>query len=184
MTTSLIRGVFLITVLAFSSMGYAQQDTLVNEVVELNALSLEESATKMITSIVEKDYDTYLDMTYPVMIEVFGGEEMMKKSTKSNKEAQETAGMVLKSARLANISDVLEKKGEFQAIVSFEYILEISGKDYKGEQYLLALANKEDLNWTFVELETFDEASIIEFLPNYNQDLIFPTIKGAEYFEK
>lgn len=174
---------FILILLFAWNTSFGQETKTKNQLSIIESLSAQ--AQIMVKSIVERDYTTYIDLVYPPVVEVFGGKELMISATKTNKEAQIEAGMILVEAKLQNNShELLEHNGLFQTIVPFNYTVEISGDRYQGVNYLLALTDKEEIRWTFVELETFDEKSIKEFIPEYSDMLEFPVIKGAEFIEK
>lgn len=148
------------------------------------ATSLRVSAERMIEAIVEEDYATYIDLVYPKVVEIFGGKDIMIKMTKTNKDAQKDSGLLLTKAMFNNSGDIQESSNDFQAIVTFDYLMSVSGLTYKGQNYLLAISNDEGENWYFVELETFDEESIKTFVPTYSSNIKFPTIEGAQLYDE
>lgn len=104
----------------------------------------------------------------------------MVKMTKTNKDAYKAAGMILEEIKFLNSGPVVASGNELQCLVTFSYVLNINDHRYGGENYLLALSDDKGESWTFVELETYDEGSIRDFIPGFSDQLIFPTIKGAE----
>ena len=141
--------------------------------------NLEVDAKRMIRAIESEDYATYVDLSYPAYIEAFGGKDLMVKMTKTNKDATKESGLILTSAKFKSSSPPLADSTSIQSIVTFEYLLDITGNAYVGENYLLAISTDEGNSWSFVELETFDEESIKTFVDVYNDQLTFPTISGA-----
>ncbi len=93
--------------------------------------------------------------------------------------------MVIVKADLKNDPyDIVSEDQSYQTILAFDYVLKIGVDDYQGVNYLFAITSKEEINWTFAELETFDEKSIKSFIPEYSNSLKFPVIKGAEIIKK
>ncbi len=145
--------------------------------------SLEKAAKQMISSIVSEDYATYIDLVYPTAVEVFGGKDIMVKMTKTNKDAQKDAGLILAEADFIKSSPILNNNLNLQSIITFDYKMSIGGQNYKGQNYLFAISEDLGSKWFFVELETFDEESIKTFVPSYNANLEYPMLVGAQLIQ-
>ena len=168
----------------FPSFIYGQNELDKNDFNDLtNALNL--SAKKIIRSIEKEDYETYIDLINPSLISAYGGKERFLENTKAIRKAQKEADMVMVKADLKNDPfNIVSEDQSFQTILAFDYVLKIAGDNYQGVNYLFAFTSKEEINWTFAELETFDEKSIKSFIPEYSNSLKFPVTKGAEIIKK
>lgn len=140
---------------------------------------LKESATTYIDAMEAKDYASIVDLTYDNIIEMAGDKDYYVKLIKAQRDAYEEGGMVLKSAQYIETSPVVKAGDELHAIVKVQKEYLIAQRLYQGPSYLLAITEDKGKSWKFVDLETFDEEGIKDFVPSYNTSLPFPVQEGA-----
>ena len=152
--------------------------------VQLHAQdNLKEAASNFIKLIEKEDYLNMAEESYPKYLELNGGVKELAERLSLNKQGLKQLGFTFESAVFDSIEQVVETPDNTQAIVSYTYVHVLNGDRYVGKGYVFAIKGKDTNRWTFVELETFDEASIKDFVPVYSDKLIFPEIRGA-VFEK
>ena len=139
--------------------------------------TLNEASQKISKSLVDYDFDTYCSMIYPKIVELSGGLDTYIEMTKSYKNDLAAAGMMITKSKVDTISNIVDMGEELQCFVKLQVVNKMGENYFEGPAYLLAISSDKGEHWSFVDLETFDEAGLIDFVQSYDSSkLKYPTI--------
>jgi hypothetical protein len=146
--------------------------------VEAQVDKLRPSSDSIIGCLFNNDFEGYVSKIYPGIIEMAGGRQRYLKDTKANAEAWQNAGFTNHKMTFKEVLPVVKAGDEIHTIVTYESEYLMKEYIFTANIYLLAMSKDSGQHWSFLNLESYDKASIKDFIPNYNFDLPFPLIEG------
>jgi hypothetical protein len=117
-----------------------------------------------------KDYKSAAGMIHPRIVEMAGGQELYQKIMK---EEYSQGGKLVDFKTLDPLPTVIADE-EIHCIVPQEVTMKFGETNFKGVEHLLAASIDNGNSWYFVDLKTFDKASLKEFIPYFNDSLDIP----------
>jgi len=124
---------------------------------------------------VNKDYDTYVDMTIESIVHLGGGKESMISVVKEQVEMYEGSNINLESIILERMSELYKSKDAFHVILRQRHILKIGETKYLKIANYLGESKDEGVTWKFLDLEAYDEESLALFIPGISPSVIIPS---------
>ncbi len=129
------------------------------------------------------DFDKYVDMTIPSVIEIAGGKEIMVTNAKASYEMVTKSGLAYESIEPLKPSKFMFAGRDLQSILPQTIITKIGKTKISQKVYFLASSSDEGKTWTFLNLEPYDTASIKTYVPAYTGDIEIPTAEQPELIE-
>lgn len=166
-----MKNFFSILFLTFISLSIQAQSQ-----VEL----LLEDAKKFNEAFLNGDFDKYVDMTIPSVIEVAGGKEVMVTNAKASYEMTTKSGLTFESIDPLKPSKFMFAGRDLQSILPQTIITKIGETKISQKVYFLASSSDEGKTWTFLNLEPYDTSSIKTFVPSYTGDIEIPAAAQPE----
>ena len=163
-----IFSIILITFISFSIHAQSQVEMLLEDVKKFNEAFL------------KGDFDKYVDMTIPSVIEVAGGKEVMVTNAKASYEMTIESGLAYESIDPLKPSKFMFAGNDLQSILPQVIITKIGETKISQKVYFLASSSDEGKTWTFLNLEPYDTASIKTYVPTYTGDIKIPTADQPE----
>ena len=129
------------------------------------------------------DFEKYIDLTIPSVIEVAGGKEVMVSNAKASYEMTTKSGITFESINPLKPSKFMFAGRDLQSILPQTIITKMGENKISQKVYFLASSSDEGKTWTFLNLEPYDAASIKTYVPSYTGDIEIPAAHKPELIE-
>ena len=166
-----IFSILFMTFISVSIYAQSQVELLLRDAKEFNAAFL------------KGDFDAYVDMTIPSVIEVAGGKEVMVTNAKASYEMTTKSGLAYESIEPLKPSKFMFAGRDLQSILPQRIITKIGKTKISQKVYFLASSSDEGKTWTFLNLEPYDTESIKTYVPGYTGDVEIPVAEQPELIE-
>lgn len=166
-----IFSILFMTFISISIHAQSQVELLLQDAKQFNAAFL------------KGDFDKYVDMTIPSVIEIAGGKEIMVTNAKASYEMVTKSGLAYESIEPLKPSKFMFAGRDLQSILPQTIITKIGKTKISQKVYFLASSSDEGKTWTFLNLEPYDTASIKTYVPAYTGDIEIPTAEQPELIE-
>lgn len=157
-----ILSILLFTVITCSLQAQSQVETLLNDAKFFN------------TFFIKGDFDKYIDMTIPSVVETAGGKEIMVTNARESFEMTTKSGLIYESIEPLKPSKFMFAGKDLQSILPQNIITKIGETRISQKVYFLASSSDEGKTWTFLNLEPYDTESIKTFVPNISEEIEVP----------
>lgn len=166
-----IFSILFITFVSISINAQSQVELLLKDAKEYNAAFL------------KGDFNKYVDMTIPSVVEVAGGKEIMVDNAKASYEMTTKSGLVYESIEPLKPSKFMFAGRDLQSILPQTFITKIGKTKISQKVYFLASSSDEGKTWTFLNLEPYDTESIKTYVPGYTGDMEIPAAEQPVLIE-
>lgn len=163
-----IFSILLMTFISITIQAQSQVELLLKDAKEFNEAFL------------KGDFDKYVDMTIPSVIEVAGGKEVMVTNARASYEMTTKSGLAYESIEPLKPSKFMFAGRDLQSILPQTIITKIGKTKISQKVYFLASSSDEGKTWTFLNLEPYDTASIKTYVPSYTGDIEIPVADQPE----
>lgn len=136
--------------------------------------TIRSDAQKMGKALVEKDYDTYVNYTYPKLMKDMGGREKMKETISKQMEDLEKQGIKILSVTYDEPSVIIKEKKELQATLPQHMQFESSNGKVTAQTTIIAVSQDDGMHWYFVDPGERDLETVRITLPNLSKKLVLP----------
>lgn len=136
--------------------------------------ALRTDAEMMGKALIAKDYDTYVNYTYPKLMKDMGGREKMKETIKKQMEDLENQGVKILSVTYGEPSVIIKEKKELQATVPQHMQFESSNGKVTTQTTVIAISQDDGAHWYFVDPGERDLETVRITLPNLSKKLVLP----------
>ena len=153
--------VFLAAIFSFSVV--AQDTSLVKK-----------QANELAQAAIRGDFLKAIHYTYPKMVQLAGGKEKMLKVAKAGMKSMKKKGMEIDFASIGTPGKFYKAGKQIHCLVPETIRLKLSKGHAISTGFLLAISNDGGKTWTFIDLNQFTNESIVDILPNFNQNLKIP----------
>jgi len=136
--------------------------------------AIKESLHNYQQAILVKDYKTAASHLHPEIVEKGGGAELYADILKEEVSSYMNSGIKIMDFKTKAPGNPVAAGAEIHCIVPQEITMLFGEKYFLGVEHLLAASMDEGKSWYFVDLKTFDSASLKEFIPNFNTALVLP----------
>jgi hypothetical protein len=164
--------VIAVTLLASISCARAKQ-----EEVNVGAIKLEEitaRAEESSKAFINGDYEKFADLTYPRLVELMGGRAKFISSLEQQVKELKAQGGEFVSTSMETPKEVVPAESQLLALVPYTLKMKIPGSLLTQQSYLLAISNKDNINWTFIDVTDLSDAQIRIVVPNAMRRITFP----------
>lgn len=131
-------------------------------------------ASEYAQAVVDKNFSRVIELTHADIVKMGGGEEFMVGDLTSQSLNLENQGLIYKSAEVGNHPEFFNSGEEMQTVINVKYQLQMNGQKVESWVNLFAVSADKGVNWSFVNLEKFDDASLREFVGNVSEEFVFP----------
>lgn len=154
--------------------GYAQTAELSD--TQGNILS---QGQVMVAAFESGDYDRLLDYTYPAIIAMGGGRDMLLSIISQMMADMKSQGVVVDSARIGMPSQVFPAGDQLHALIP-QYIYMSTPDSYiTSESTLLAVSDDHGSRWYFLDTKQLTPELKEAFFPDFSSFLVIPPVKDA-----
>ena len=159
--------IIILFLLCFSSCNGQTKSPDLSKVVK-------EQAEKMAHFLIEKDFDSFNNYTYPKIIEMMGGKKAMVEVMERGSKEMESEGTKILKVTLGEPSKILTENKELQCTLSQEIEMKVSNGRLVSKSTLIAISTDNGEKWYFMDASGKDILTMKSMLPNLSAELIIP----------
>jgi hypothetical protein len=146
-----------------------------------HAENIKRDGNNMINYMIEKDYESLSQFTYPVIVEWMGGKESMINLVSKEMQRIEDQGVVFLELSLGEPEKLYTAGEEIHCLVPQKVILENRDGKIISSSHLLAVSADLGENWYFVDTAQLTSENVTVLFPRFNSDLKIPTKIQPEF---
>lgn len=163
-----MKKIFFLIPILFSFLITTAQDISVN---------IKSQAEKMVTAFKDENYSDLLDYTYPKILEIAGGKEVLESMVKQMMDGMKADGVFVDSATVGEPGAIFEAGSELHSTITQTVYMKYTGGRMISESTLLAVSTDAGLNWYFLDIKQLTPEMKTQFFPDFNPDLVIPEPK-------
>lgn len=147
----------------------AQEDSPMN--------NLQQSAKKMFSLFIAKEYPEYVEYIHPTILAMMGGKEKMVEGIKASLEFMEADSIVINNVTIGTIKGIIRHNNELQAVVP--QVIELNTQEGRlvSTGYLLAFSTDNGKTWLFSDTSGKNAATMRKVFPNLSKEIVIPAKK-------
>lgn len=165
----------LILLFLFINVSFAQ----INQ--DLHKKEIKNQAIKMKDGLLNKDYQTYSNYTYPITIKAMGGKTKFISSLKEKINGMEKEGLIFLNVTIGETNKILKVKNELQTTIVQEIELKVPDGKIKSKSFLIAISDNNGKNWFFIDTSSKPISEIKKKIPNLSNELILLPKENPEF---
>ncbi|HBB94034.1 MAG TPA: hypothetical protein DC054_01470 [Blastocatellia bacterium] len=142
-----------------------------------NYPNLAAQAQEMSDAFARKDYQRFVDLTYPKVIEMAGGRDKMLSSMTQQINEMEAEGVVMLSSSSGAPTQFVRDSGSIYALLPMTIKAKAKDGIFQSEGSTIAVSSDGGANWTFVDASGKDHSELKAILPNVADRLNLPPEK-------
>ena len=158
---------FVIFIAILLSLSISAQTTWDEVMGKLNKASI-----AYLTSFIQKDWDTYMNLTYPNIISMAGGKEILQKIAEENISMYRSLGFEMQSVKIGEDIRSVDSPEGIQALIPAAVVMKNGAEQVEIPIKLFAVSGNLGETWKFVDLSQYDAKSIKQFIPGFDNDLL------------
>ena len=141
--------------------------------------NIKRQAQELCDATIKGDFNRVADLTYPKLIEIFGGREALISQAKAAVSEMESQQYRIVSIEVGEPHDIVEVKNEIFAIVPSTMRIKAPGGVLVGEAFMIAVSKDGGQQWTFVDSSAAkdDDAGFKTLFPDAANQLRIPEQK-------
>ena len=142
-----------------------------------NYPNLATQAKEMNDAFARKDYERFVDLTYPKIVEMAGGRDQMLKGIPQQLKEMEAEGVVILSSTSGSPTQFVHDSGSIYAVLPAT--LKAKAKDgiFESEGSMVGISSDGGANWTFIDASGKDHRELKTILGNVVDRLNLPPDK-------
>ncbi|MDP4227620.1 MAG: hypothetical protein Q8910_14705 [Bacteroidota bacterium] len=129
-------------------------------------------ANRMMMSLNNKDYNSFIDKMYPKLVEKFGGKDKMLEGLNLAYEKLDKQGIKIDSVIFSNPRKIIEVGAELQTTVIETLIMSIPQGKMVKKSTLIVISPDKGLTWYFLDTAGSDLNMMKSGFPNLSDSLI------------
>ncbi len=162
-----MKKIFLIILIVIAIIPCSAQDISTN---------IKLQAEKMVTAFKDENYGGLLDYTYPKILDIVGGKEIMETLVKNMMDDMKADGVFVDSAKVGEPGAIVQAGSELHSTITQTVYMQFPGGKMISESTLLAVS-MDGLNWYFLDIKQLTPEMKTQFFPDFNPELIIPEPK-------
>lgn len=132
---------------------------------------IKDQAEKMGQLLLKKDFKSFVKFTYPKIVEMSGGQEMMIQTIEKGSMKMEKEGARFLSFTFGDPSIILKEGNELQSTLPQTIEMKVSNGRVVIKSTLIAVSTDQGKNWFFIDTSDKDIQTMKKALPNLSGDL-------------
>lgn len=132
----------------------------------------------MAKAMLNKNYSTMIDYTYPEIIKMAGGREKLLTLLESTMEGMSKQGYNIEKITLGEPQKIFTAGKELHCLISETLLMSTTQGKAQITNYLLCISKDNGKNWCFLESSKLTPENIKKIFPNFNTALKIPE-KGS-----
>ena len=135
-------------------------------------------AEMMVNAFVNENYALLLDYTYPKILTIAGGRDVLMDMVVQMMSDLKASGVTVDSAKVGEPGEIYKAGTELHALITQYIYMKIPGGRMVSESALLAVSADNGSRWYFLDIKQLTPELKQEFFPDFNKDLIIPEPKA------
>lgn len=135
--------------------------------------------------LLKKDLKSFVNYTYPAIIEKMGGEERMLQVMRQGTEEMEAQGTFFSNVTFGEPSDIITtENGELQCTLQQTIEMQLKQGRLISKSTLIAVSMDQGKNWFFIDTSGKDIQTMTKALPNLSNQLKIEQGEQPVFYEK
>lgn len=122
-------------------------------------------ANELNDALLKKDFDRFLDLTHPKVMELGGGREKMRATLKQQLEQTEAEGVVVLASSIGSPTQVIHDAGSIYAVMPNTLKVKAQSGTFQTESTLIGVSADRGVNWTFIDAGREGDGELKKVLP-------------------
>jgi hypothetical protein len=127
----------------------------------------------MANAMLQKNYSTIIDYTYPKLVEMAGGKQVLLNATKSAFEKMDDS-FIIEKITFGEPQKIYVAGKELHCIVPETLSINTNKGKMQASYSLLAVSPDKGKKWYFIETHKFTPKIMKTIFPNFNYNLVIP----------
>lgn len=128
----------------------------------------------MAEAMLQKNYSTIIDYTYPKLVEMGGGKTVLLKASGPALKKIDSSSFELDKISFGEPQKIYVAGKEFHCIVPETLTIKTGGKKMQATFFLMAISRDNGNKWYFIETHKFTPEFIKKIFPDFNYNIIIP----------
>jgi hypothetical protein len=112
---------------------------------------IKKKAQECCTALAAGDYEKLFDLTYPKIMEMAGGRQVLLKATKDLMEQMKKEGIEFKSMTVDEVTQIEKDGDNTYSIVTTSIEMTHRGGSTSSKGYMLGISNDDGKSWKFID---------------------------------
>jgi hypothetical protein len=139
-----------------------------------NYPSLATQAQEVNDAVLRKDYNRFIDLIYPKVVELAGGRERMLAAINKELKDMEGEGVTIIEATSGTPTQFLNDSGNIYAVVPTKLKMKAKDGIFLQEGAMIGVSSDGGARWSFVDASGKDQSELKTILPNVADKLNLP----------
>lgn len=174
---------FIVSLILLFSISCTQTKREEIRVEEIKVEEIKARAEESFNAFRTGDYEKLADLTYPKLVELMGGKAKMVSLTGQQMKAMKDQGIEFISTSIGAPQEVVPIDSQFFVVVPYTLKVKSPEGVLTQQSYLLAISNRDNIKWTFLDVTQINESQLKLLLPNAIGKLKLPE-KQQPVFEE
>lgn len=141
--------------------------------------AIKRDAVKYNKAYLAEDYDAYVDMSIPQIVQLGGGKASMISVAKEQAEMYAANDMKVENITPEATSEVYQSEAALHVVLAQRQVMRIGDKRFESIVSYLAESADGGQTWTFIDLSAYDKESLMLFMPGISPDIVVPAPQEA-----
>ena len=150
---------------------------------KIDVKEIKARAEEISNSFISGDYQKFVDLTYPKLVELMGGRAKMISSIEQQMKEMKAQGFEFASSSVDVPKEVVASDSQFFSLVPYTLKMKTPQGVMRQESYLLAISDKDSIKWAFIDVTGLEESQLKMVVPDAIGRLTFPK-KQPPVFEQ
>jgi hypothetical protein len=173
----------IVSLILLSSLSCTQAKREEVKAEEIKVEEIRAKAEESLNAFIGGDYQKLADLTYPKLVELMGGKAKMIAVSEQQMKAMKAQGVEIDSVSISVPKEVVPIESQYFAFVPYTLKMKTPKGVLTQQSHMLAISNKDNLNWTFLDVTQVNESQLKTLVPNVVGKLTFPE-KQQPVFEQ
>ncbi|MBD1394443.1 hypothetical protein [Mucilaginibacter glaciei] len=129
------------------------------------------------------DHKTVIELTYPVLIDLSGGPELMQKLITDKIETLRKRGVTRFDGTVGSPGKFYKAGSQIHCLIPEYIIFKMPKGHYAGQSYLLGVSDDKGKKWKFLDVGSMPPNILHKLLPDFNNELVIPESPKPVYFD-
>jgi hypothetical protein len=178
-----VRFYLSIAILIFSFTSCAQVKRGELKAEDVKVEEIKARAEEASNAFIKGDYQKFVDLTYPKLVELMGGREKMISLTEGQMREMKAQGVEFMSTTVDVPREVVPAGPQVFSIVPYTLKMKTPEGVITQQSYLLAISNSDSIKWTFIDVTGLNDAQLKAVVPGAVGRVTFPA-KQPPVFER
>lgn len=136
--------------------------------------TLKDQAAKMGQALLQKDYKTFCHYLYPKLLKMVGGEDKMIQTLRQSMDQVKTQGIDITGITYEEAGKAFKVGEVWQSSITQHSTMKLPENKLKTTSTLIAFSSDNGRNWTFLDTNNKDIATIRKIVPDLSPSITIP----------